>query len=367
MKITVEQSKLAKALNSVSKVAAGGRTTLPILSNVLVKAEKNKVTLTATNLDMAIVDFLPASNIVDGDITVPARLFADFVSNLPKGEVNISTKDDKVEIAAGKYKSIINGVAATDFPELPEIDEKNAVIYKIPVDDFKDSMNMVKIAASNDTTRPELTGIYFNTNDGALYAAAIDGYRLAEKKLINKVSSDVKAIVPAAAINEVLSALSEDIDEVEMLFDESQVRFRLGEVEITSKYIDGSYPDYRKIIPSNPKVEIVVDKTEMTRVVKLAALFARGSGDSITLEASKENQNFKVYSVANEYGENDSAIETEVSDDFRGVYNSRYIQDVLNSLTSAQVKIGYSSPMEPLKFTNTDSDDYVHIVMPVRG
>ena len=367
MEINVDQNKLTKALSVVSKVATSSKTTLPILSNVLIKAKKNKVTLTTTNLDMAVVDFLPTSSSKDGEITVPARLLADFVANLPKGEVKISVNGTKITVSSGKYKSMMNGASTEDFPELPELNEKKAVIFKMPVEDFKNGMSAVKIAASNDTTRPELTGVFFNTNEGALYAAASDGYRLAEKKLISNVKSEVKAIVPASTITEVLSSISEDVEEVEILFDESQVCFRMGEIEITSNYIDGSFPPYRRMIPENNEIEFTLDKNEILRVTKLAALFAKEVGGSIILETSAEKGALLVSSVANEFGENVSEIEVEVDKNAKVVINSRYLLDVLNVLESDEVKFGFSGSLQPIKIENADNQDYTHIVMPLKG
>lgn len=367
MEINVDQTKLAKALSIVSKVATSSRGTLPILSNVLIRVVDSKVTLTTTNLDMAVVDFLPTSSSKDGEITVPARLLADFVANLPKGEVKIEVKGDKVVTSAGKYRSVMNGVGVTDFPELPEMDEKKAVIFRIPVDEFKSGMSSVKIATSNDTTRPSLTGVYFNTDNGSLYIAATDGYRLAEKRLISEVSSEVKVIIPASTITEILSSISEETSEVEILFDESQVCFRMGEIEIISKYIDGSFPDYRKIIPEKSEVEFLVSRNEILRVTKLAALFAREVGGSIILETSAEKGVLTVSSVANEFGENNSEIEVKVEKDMKVILNSRFLLDALNSLDDEKVKIGITGNLMPVKLMNEKNSDYVHIVMPLKG
>jgi len=366
MELKVDQSKLSKALAIVSKVAAS-RATLPILNNVLIKVVKNKVTLTATNLDMAIIDYLPVSSSKDGEITVPARLLADFVANLPKGDIEISSKDTKVTISSSKYQSIINGSDVSDFPELPEINEKKAVIFKVPVEDFKNGVSSVKIAASNDMTRPALTGIYFNTNESVLCVAATDGYRLAEKKLISDVKSEVKAIVPASTVTEVLSSISEETEEVEILFDESQVCFRMGEIEVTSKYIDGSFPDYRKLIPENMEVDLNLKKSELLRVTKLAALLAKEVGGSIILETSKSDGVLKVSSVINEFGENTSEIEVKVSQDTKVILNSRYLLDALNVLDSDDIKVGISGNLQPIKIENKKSLDYVHIIMPLKG
>jgi DNA polymerase-3 subunit beta len=367
MELNANQSKLAKALAVVSRVAAGSKATLPILNNVLIRVIDNKVTLTATNLDMAVVDYLPTSSSKNGEITVPARLLADFVANLPKGDVKISVKDTKVTISSGKYKSVMNGSLVDDFPELPELDEKKSVIFRIPVDDFKNGMNSVKITTSNDTTRPALTGVYFNTYESGLYIAGTDGYRLAEKKLISGISSEVKAIVPTSSVNEVLSSISDDVEEVEILFDESQVCFRMGEIEITSKYIDGSFPDYRKLIPEKTEVDLELKKSELLRVTKLAALFAKEVGGSIILETSTEKSALVVSSVANEFGENDSEIETEISGDARVVLNSRFLLDALNVLDDEDIKVGISGALQPIRIENSKKQDYIHIIMPLKG
>lgn len=367
MEIEVEQSRLAKALSVVSRVAGGVKTTLPILNNVLIRAESKKVTLTSTNLDMAVVNYVPVSNAKDGVITVPAKLLAEFVCNLPKGLVKIKCSGTKVTISMDKYKSVINGSIADDFPELPEIDDGGAVKFRVGIEDFKMGVNEVMVASSNDLTRPALTGVYFNTNEGALYIAATDGYRLAERKFIEKVDSEVKAIVPTASLSEVMRSLNDEVEEVEILFDESQVRFRLGEVEITSKLIDGSFPDYRQLIPSEVENQVILKRMELARVTKLAALFAREVGGSIVCETRLESQTFSVSSVANEFGENDSEIEAEVKVEGRVVLNARYLTDALNSLEEEELMFGFSGKLAPVIVKNKKSDKYTHIIMPLKS
>lgn len=366
MKIKVSQEKLSKALNNVSRIAIG-KVTLPILNNVLIRVDKKKVSLTTTNLDMAVVDFLPVSSSEDGVVTIPAKLLAEFVSNLPKGEtVEIESKDTKVTITAGKYSSTINGSLADDFPELPEIDEKTAVVYKISVDEFKTSLSQVIIASSNDLTRPALTGVYFNTNNNTLAIAATDGYRLAEKKLIEKVESEVKAIVPASSLQEVLRSLSDDIEEVEISFNEDLVRFRMGEIEVISKLIDASFPDYQKLIPKNNDIEVTLNREELIRVTRLAALFSRSVGGSIICE-TKEPDTFLVKSIANEFGENDSKIEAEVKKSGKVNLNSRFLIDALNAFDEKEIEFSFSSHVTPILLKNKKNSKYTHIVMPLNS
>lgn len=366
MEIEVTQEKLSKALNTVSRVA-GNRSTLPVLNNVLIRVDEKKVSLTTTNLDMAVVDYLPVSSAKDGVVTVPARLLAEFVSNLPRGEViKIDAKDTKVTVSAGKYTSVVNGTLADDFPELPEIDESKAVVFKLGVDDFKTALNQVVIASSNDLTRPALTGVCFNTIDGELAIAATDGYRLAEKKLVDKVESEVSAIVPTNSLQEVMRSISDDMDEVEISFSDDLVRFRLGEVEIISKLIDASFPDYRKLIPRDNDIEITIKRDELMRVTKLAALFAKGVGGSIVCEA-KDSGVFSVKSVANEFGENDSEIETPVDKNGKVTLNSRFLIDALNSLEEDEIIFKFADRIAPVLLENKKSKNYTHIVMPLNS
>ncbi len=367
MEIKVIQEKLAKALNSVSRVAAGTRATLPILNNVLIRVDDGKVSLTTTNLDMAVVSYLSTSENKNGVITVPAKLMAEFVGNLPRGGVvEIKVNDDKVVIKAGGYSSTINGSPADDFPELPEIDETKVVKFRMGVDDFKEGLSQVLVATSNDTTRPALTGVYFNTFENGLYLAATDGYRLAERKFIDKVESEVVAIVPTPSLQEVLRSLSDEVEEIEMWFDETQVRFRLGDIEVTSKLIDGSFPDYRQLIPKATDIQAELKREELIRITKLAALFAKEVGGSIVCETSVEKGEFAVASVANELGENSSTIRTEVNEDGRVTLNSRFLLDALNVL-NGDVEFGFSNRLDPVVLRTKKEPGYVHIVMPLKG
>lgn len=366
MEIEVAQEKLSKALNNVSRIAVG-KVTLPVLNNVLIRVDKGKVSLITTNLDMAIMDFLPVASSKDGVTTVPAKLLAEFVSNLPKGEkIKISAKDTKVTISAGKYSSVINGSPADDFPELPEINEKKAVVFKMGIDEFKNGIASVAIASSNDLTRPALTGIYFNTADKTLCIAATDGYRLAERKLIKNVESEINVIVPTSSLQEVLRAINDEMEEIEISFNDDLVRFRLGEVEIISKLIDSSFPDYRRLIPKDNDIHLELNRDELIRITKLAALFARTVSGSITCESQKPNS-FIVKSIANEIGENDSVIETPVDIEGKIRLNARFLLDALSVLDDQNITFNFASRIAPVILRNKKNQDYTHIVMPLNS
>lgn len=365
MEIEISQEKLSKALNNVSRIT-NNKALLPILNNVLIRVDNKKISLTSTNLDIAIVNYISAISSKNGVITAPAKLLAEFVSNLPKNEkIKLTTKDDKLTITSGKYSSTINGTIADDFPELPEINDKTAVVFKMGVEEFKNSVNQVIIASSSDLTRPALTGVYFNVYDKTLAIASTDGYRLAEKKLIKNVQSEVNVIVPATSLQDVLRVIDDEMEEIEISFGEDLVRFRLGEIEVISKIIDASYPDYRKLIPKNNEIKIEVNREELIRITKLAALFARRSASgSIICEAKKPNI-FSVKSVASELGENDSIIETEITEEGKVNLNSRFLIDALNVLDEKDIIIEFANRLEPVILKNKKNNDYIHIVMPL--
>lgn len=372
MEIEVLAEKLSKALNNVSRIATS-KVALPVLNNVLIKVKNKQVSLITTNLDMAIIDFLPVSSSKDGVITVPAKLLADFISALPKeSKTKITVKDNKVAIKADKYSSVINGTPADDFPELPEIDEKKAVVFKMSTEEFKNGMEQVVVASSNDFNRPALTGVHFYTTDKALYTVATDGYRVAKKKLVKNVQSEIKVTIPAGTIQEVLRSINDEMEEIEISFNEDLIRFRLGEIEIVSKLIDAEYPNIDNFIPKSSDIELEASREELIRITKLASLFAKhGANDVITCEA-KTPKTFSIHSIANEFGENDSTIETKVSKDGKISITSKYLLDALNVMDGEDIVIGFSESIDkitnmavPMILKNKGSDDYIHILMPV--
>lgn len=366
MEIEVEQEKLSKALNAVSRVATG-RSTLPILNNVLIKVENNRASLTTTNLDMAVVDYIPIASSEPGEVTVPAKLIAEFVSNLPRGELlKLSVSGAKLTISAGKYSSTINGALANDFPELPELDESKSVIFKLPVDEFKLGVSEVILCTSSDTTRPAFTGVYFNTNNEELCIAATDGYRLAEKKLVKNVKSEVAAVVPASALQEVMHSLSDDMEEIEIAISSDLIRFRVGEIEIISKLIDAPYPNYRNLIHENNKVEVELKCSELSRVVKLAALFSRTSGGVIECSTVVPDK-FIVKSITNELGENESEITADVKVESKIRLNSRYFLDAIGTIEEDGLIFKFDGPSVAATIVNAKKKDYFHMIMPLNG
>ncbi len=366
MELTVTQENLARALSSASRVA-GGKTQLPILSNILLRTDGHRLMVAATNLEIASSQLIGAKIINEGAITIPARLATEFVSSLPKTTVTLRVEDNHLHITAEGYKSVINGVVADDFPELPTINEKIAVSYAIATIDLKQALTQTTLTASSDATRPVLTGVYWHSHEGSLYLAATDGYRLSEKRLV-ETKSDVAAIIPTSTLQEVLRSLNDDINEVEVLFDETQVRFRINDAEITSRLIDGNFPDYRQLIPASSETSVTVPRAELARITKVAGLFARESGGSITITADATRDVLSLHSIASELGENTSETAADVTTDGQVTINSRYLIEALGVIDSETVIFRFSGKLAPCVLSSGQSDgDYQHIIMPLKS
>ncbi len=366
MELSVTQENLAKALSGVGRVASS-KAGLPILSNILLRTDGNRLLVAATNLEVASTHYVGAKVITPGAITIPARLVSDFVTSLPKGPVELKVQDAHLTITSGGYTSVINGVVADEFPELPTIDETSSIQYGVNVADFKQAVSQTIITSSSDSTRPVLTGVYWHSFEGYLYLAATDGYRLSERKLV-ETKSEVAAIIPTSTLQEVLRTISDDVSEVEMLFDETQVRFRVGEAEITSRLIDGNFPPYRELIPATSETELTLATSEFTRITKIAGLFARDSGGSVTLTANKEKSTLSIHSIASELGENTSETQAEVTNDGQVTLNSRYLAEALSAIDGSTVTFRFSGKLAPCVLTaKADDVNYKHIIMPLKS
>lgn len=366
MELTVTQENLTKALSSVGRVASS-RTGLPILSNILLRTDGNRLLVAATNLEIASTHLIGAKIITPGSITIPAKLVSEFIASLPKGTVELKVTGSHLALSSGNYSSVINGVIADEFPELPTIDETSSVQYSISASDFKQAVSQTIITSSNDTTRPILTGVYWHSFEGFLYLAATDGYRLSERRLV-KTTSEVAAIIPTTTLQEVLRNINDDISEVDMLFDETQVRFRVGESEITSRLIDGNFPDYRQLIPASSETTISIESSDFVRITKIAGLFARESGGSVTLTADHEAGMLALHSIASEYGENTSSASADVSQAGQVTLNSRYLSEALSVVEGTTVEFRFSGKLAPcLVMAKTDDVNYKHIIMPLKS
>lgn len=363
MKLQVTQENLSKALLNVARVAST-RNALPILSNVLIKTVDNRVCIAATNLNIAITHFIGSKVKEEGSITVPARLMQDFVSSLPQGVIDIQVDETKLKIKADQYKSTINGALADDYPVMPQI--KNGTSWNVSASSLKKALQQVVLAASNDEARPILTGVFFHTEKGNLFVAATDSYRLAERKIID-LKQEVKLLVPASAMQDLLRIISDYEDDVVVTHDDQQVLFTVGDVELVTRLIDGNYPDYRKLIPASFSTSATLPKAELVNITKVSSLFARESAGSITLELDEDEKKVSIRSVASQLGENTATAEADVIGTASITLNSRYLLDALGVISDQEVNLAFNGKLEPCVLHGTDEKDYLHLIMPLKS
>jgi DNA polymerase-3 subunit beta len=363
MKLQVTQENLSKALSTVARVA-NTRNTLPILGNVLLKTVENRLSVAATNLDIAITHYIGSKVSEEGAITVPARLMQDFVSSLPSGVIDLELDENKLHIATDQYKSTINGVSAEDFPVMPAI--TGGTSWQIPTSIFKKGLQQTVLAASSDEARPVLTGVFLHSFGGELHMVATDSYRLAEKTL-QKSTDKTSLLVPGSALQDMLRILGDGDEQVMITHDEQQVLFQVGEVELVSRLIEGAYPDYRKLIPASFAVTATLSRADFTNITKVSSLFARESAGSVTIKIDEASKQVSIRSVASQLGENTASAIAQVTGSGEVTLNSRYLLDALHVFTGDTVTFSFNGKLDPCLLTDPSAKGYKHIIMPLRS
>lgn len=363
MKLQVTQENLSKALTTVARVASS-RGTLPILANVLIKTTNNRLSIAATNLDIAITQYSGAKVKEDGSITIPARLMQDFISSLPGGVINLELEDNKLHITTDQYQSVINGTAADEFPVMPAIEDGKTLSINGSV--LKRALQQVVFAASSDEARPVLTGVYLHAEDSGLHLAATDSYRLAARTLA-EVKDEVNLLIPVSAMQDVLRIVNDFSDTVAITYSDQQVLFRIGDVELVARLIEGKYPDYQKLIPSNFANVAKVSRAELMSITKVSSLFARESAGSVKVEINEEKKSLSIRSVASQVGENTASTEGTVTGSGEITINSRYLLDALHAFSSDEVNFCFNGKLEPVVITDAEDNSYTHLIMPLKS
>lgn len=365
MKVEVTQENLSKALQSVGRVAST-RSTLPILANVLLATEGNRLKIAATNLEIAVTHWIGSKVKAEGGITVPARLLSDFVSSLPPGNIQLAIEGNSLHILSGNYQSDINGIPSDEFPSLPTINVEKPLV--LPAELVRETLAQVLPAVSSDDARPVLTGIYIYNDGNKLVWVATDSYRLAERVTPLKTTPpELNLLVPARSLSELVKLIDGD-EEVLIYPDEGQVKFSYGDSEVISRLIDGKFPSYRQLIPETSEITAELPKDEFMSITKVASLFARESAGSVTLATDEVAQTLAISSIASQVGKNTSAASAKVKGEGKVTLNSRYIIDALNAIKPENVVFRFSGKLNPCVITPADgSSDYTHVIMPLRS
>lgn len=366
MKLSCLQENLSKGVMTVSRLVAT-KGTLEILSHILLSTESGRLKLSATNLEIGINYKVGAKIDSDGSITVPAKLFSELITQLPEGKIDISVSDNTLSAKIDGFNSSIKGLSADEFPLIPKIKDKKTISIK--AGELKDAISMVFFSAAPDETRPVLSGIYFNISKGKLSLVSTDSYRLSEK-VINLKSKEIpekEAIIPARTMIELARIIDDSEKEVNIYLDETQIMFETDDFELTSRLIEGKFPDYKQIIPAGSETKAVVEKDAFASIIRVASLFSRESAGSVSLQFSNKGK-IEVISSASQYGEADSSCEAEVEGkDTEIIFNSKYILDVLNNLPAGKVEIELSGKLNPGVIKKQGDKDFTYVIMPLRA
>lgn len=367
MKLNVTQENLAKAVGTVGRVVSS-RSSLPVLSNILLSTDTNRLKLAATNLEIGVTYWIGCKVDQEGAVTAPARLLGEFVSGLPAGNLEIAASETNTTITTPHYNSQINGISAEEFPQIPEVKSKPAVT--LPAEVLREAIAEVVVAASPDENRPVLAGVYIYIEEDRLVLVATDSYRLAERsiQLPKDHIGQLSVVVPARTMQELARILGDADGEVNMYVADNQVMFQMDHVELVSRLIEGQFPNYRQIIPEEEKTVATLPTADLSRITRMASLFARESAGSIKLEVQAEGE-VRIMSSASQVGENTSSADCDVAgDDGEISLNARYLSEALAVIKTKQVSLAMSGKLNPcvLRPEGDDPDDYIHIIMPLR-
>lgn len=372
MNIICNVDKLKESLGYTERVVTR-HLTLPILNNILIKSDKNGLKVSSTNLEIGINSWFPCKVVQAGEITVSAKIFYSVISSLASDKASLEVKrDNTLNIVSEGYKASLKGENAKDFPIIPKLNSD--LIITLNANILCKSLSQLIGFVSNSETRPEITGVllYKNSGENNLVAVATDSFRLGEKKILLKDEyKDISfsVIVPARTIAEVIRVFSDKNDDINIIFEKNQIGFESNKTEIISRLIEGNYPDYKKLIPSEFNTVVKLDKDKFTKIIKLVGLFSSRVND-IKLSFLKDGQDSKlaVYAGDSDLGENDSEFNIDMSGENLEVkFNWRYLVDGVSNLSGNTAVFNFIDEQKPCLIKSLEDTSFLYIVMPIRA
>ena len=362
MKFKVAKSTLLEGLQAVQNVV-GIRSTLPILSNVLLTAAKGKLTLTTTDLDVSVRCTIDAEVSKTGAGTLPARRLASIIRELPDSVVEIAI-DDKdvatVECSSSNFKII--GLSKDEFPPTPKADGKYS--YTIEQSVFKEMLKMTHYAASNDETRFVLNGVLLSFKEGKLTVVATDGRRLAlvEHEVEFPTEAETDMIIPTKAVNELHHTLADEGD-LKIFAKDNQVLFEFGNISVSSKLIEGTYPNYKQVIPAQCDERITIERESLLTALKRVSLIVTDKSNA--MKVTFDDNNLELLLNVPDVGEARDTIPIKYSGKKLSVaFNPEFMMDPLRNLTGDEVFFELTDEISPSVIKC--SIPFLYVLMPVR-
>jgi DNA polymerase III subunit beta len=364
MKIECIKEQLEEALSKVDKVA-GKNITLPILSGIYLDAHKSTLSIRATNLDLGISISLPVKVIEPGVIVVPSNIISSFIASLVKDKkITLSTKNQILEIKTLTTKTGIKTLPSEEFPVIPEIGDENA--FSIPTRDFIFGLRSVIYAAATGSTKPELSSVSITYNGETLVFAATDSFRLAEKKIKVKKAPHFKQIlIPQKNALEIIKIFDRNSEEVSISIEEHQIALRSENIYLTSRIIDGVYPDYRQIIPKEITSQATLLKQDLINSLKTSLIFS-DTFNQLTFNVYPKSKNFEIESKNTTVGESVNTIEAALQgNDISINVNHRYFTDCFQSIPIDSLSLSFSGQSKPIIIQGVGDTSFLYLVMPM--
>ncbi len=372
MIFTCTKENISRSLDIVGGIASK-HANLPILGNILINVTESKVTLVATNLEIAICTTLRAKIDKPGSFTVPAKMIIDFVHLLPDEQVKIDVQDNELLLTCGSSSTKIKGIPADEYPVVPKIEEQHPYIFDINT--LKNGLSRTVIAVAKNEIRPELSGLYarfFPDGTEGLVCAATDSYRLAESKISVVQGTDiVSCIIPAKTVYEMVRLLtlgksSDGETGVHIWVSDTQIAMRYDSFEMTSRLVDGTYPDYTQIIPQAFKTTADMPVDVLINKIKAASLFTTIGINAVSFDLNAGNGTVSVSSTSAQTGEHTSEVDAEVVGEENSILlNHRYVLDGLQHMDGT-ISFCVNGSDSPCLFRAKGEKDYLYIVMPIR-
>lgn len=368
MKIIILRSYLMSGLASVEK-AVSYSANLDILKSVLFETKDDKLSITATNLEFAVQKVIPSKIITKGKVVVPFSILSHITKNINSEKVAIENKGKTVLISTDNYEAEIQSQNPDDFPVIPKTKTKGASV-KVSGGVLRDAIKDVAVATQQSDTRPEISGVLFRFKDKKIVLVATDSFRLSERKLseknVEQFIEGTEFILPIKTAEELVRIFEED-EVLSFYTDKNQVLICDGAKEITSRVIDGTFPEYEGIIPSSFKSTIKLSLEEISSAVKLTSSLS-GKTNEIFLDSGDGKKVLEVYSRSDSLGENKYKIPAKIEGEkFKAAFNWRYFLDgLLIFKDEEEVVLGFNAPDRPVTIKSPNRDDLVYVIMPVK-
>lgn len=376
MNVQCTQEKLKKALSAVERVT-GKNTTLPILENILLQTKDGLLYVTATNLEIGVSTSLGVKIEQEGSIVVPSGIFSQFIGALPPSSViTFETKGTEISIQSDRHNAKIQGFDSEEFPLIPK-PKKNTQSFTVKGDALRQALVKNSISVSPQDVRVEFTGVYCRIVGEEMVFASTDSFRLTETKIAFEKKVDFEGdggyILPGSTVSEILRLLGENIDRVQMIFEDEQVFIMMDDVVyLVSRLISGSFPAYEQIIPEKFETEVFVNSEDLEQAVKLSGIFSDRVSGEIFFDLNPDGNEIILKTKNGQSGENTSVISAEIKGKKLSiVFNPRYILDALHILPLEKIGIFLNLESSPAVFRACDKKNvpqkaYQYVLMPIK-